>query len=118
MPPNIEGNSGPRKVATIKYGMVIERAAKIANFHTLKPSAKDRLAPKNRVITEVTNRGINVPAVAWIIAIFVPMKPRKSSHSEKPNSIAYALIPGSAESPVFTPTNIGVPIAPNDTGVL
>ena len=44
--------------------MVIAKAAKSANFHTLSPSAIDRLGPKKRVIAETRINGISVPAIA------------------------------------------------------
>ena len=39
-------------------------------------------------------------------------------HSPKPRCAAYAAMAGSADSPVLTPTRIGVPAAPKLTGVL
>ena len=43
---------------------------------------------------------------------------RKSCQSAYPAARAKLTIPGSADSPVFTPTKIGVPTAPKETGVL
>ena len=59
-----------------------------------------------------------MPATACRTATFSPMKARKSVHSAKPRPAAYSAMAGSVESPVLTPTRIGVPAAPKLTGVL
>ena len=61
--------------------MVIAKAAKSANFHTLSPSTIDRAGPKNRVIAETRISGTSVPATAWSMATFSPMYARNAVHS-------------------------------------
>src|SRR5699024_6010452 len=63
-PPTNDGNSGPKYLATKKYGMVKLRPAKIANGQTFNPSTKERLAPKNRVKKPLKINGIKKPTSA------------------------------------------------------
>src|SRR5699024_6529724 len=108
-PPNMAGNSGPRKLATNTYGIVMASEANIANFHTCKPSLNDLFFPKNLVKSPTKNNGTNIPARAWIIASFPVTLNTKADTSE-------IWVSGSTPEP--TPTTIGVPTAPNETGVL
>ena len=58
------GNSGPRNRAASTYGTVMANAANRANGQTWRPSAKDRLLPKKRVMKETKINGTSVPAIA------------------------------------------------------
>ncbi len=67
-PPRSEGNSGPRSHPKSTYGMSIETAAKIANFHAPSPSPKLRFWPKNPVSMQHRISGIKMPQMAWMMA--------------------------------------------------
>ena len=101
-----------------RYGTVIANAANSANRQTRSPSAKLRRAPKNRVRVATTRSGTSVPAIVWSSATRNPMKARKSLHSPRPSPAAYAATASEPSRPVETPTRIGVPAEPKETGVL
>ncbi len=116
--PSNDGNSGPRNPATSTYGTVSANEANNANGHTANPSQADLFLPKNRVMNTTSNSGISVPTMACSSATLNPTKARKPSHCPKPMSATAVFTDSSPAKPLLTPTRIGVPTAPNDTGVL
>ena len=116
--PSSDGNSGPRNLATSTYGTVSANEANNANGHTANPSRADLFLPKNRVMNTTSSSGISVPTMACSSATLNPTKARKPSHCAKPMSATAVCTDSSLAKPLLTPTRIGVPTAPNDTGVL
>ena len=67
--------------------MVIDSAAKSANFQICSPSANDLRSPKKRVMNDTRMRGTRVPATACSTATRNPTKCRKSFHSPATRSM-------------------------------
>src|SRR5699024_4200181 len=115
-PPMMDGNSGPRKFAVSEYGMTNKRPANSANGQTLSPSEKLRFLPKNFVSIADMNNGMNKPIIAWKMDTCPPML-NTNSDMFNPSESRKVFTTGWFSRLVLTPTSIGVPTAPYDTGV-
>src|SRR5699024_1387850 len=96
--------------------MTNERPANSANGQTLSPSEKLRFLPKNFVSLADMNNGMTKPIMAWKMDTCPPML-NTNSDMFNPSESRKEFTTGWFSRLVLTPTSIGVPTAPYDTGV-
>ena len=115
----MEGNSGPRSTTTASAGSVKHKPANTAKRHARRPSRQLRPGWKKRVSIITMSSGIDVPTSRSIAIACTATAWRNSGREVPPiTPAAPEATPPSPCRPWASPTTTGVPMAPNDTGLL